>query len=68
MIAPKAKVIEAHHANLRRYCQILAAELTDLEREFLHRRIAETQKAIERLEAPDEDIQLSRGPACVRAA
>jgi len=44
--------IDAHRKNLRRYCQLLATDLTDLEREFIHRRIAETERALDRLERP----------------
>lgn len=44
--------IDAHRRNLVRYCQLLATDLTDLEREFIHRRIAETRRALEQLEAP----------------
>lgn len=42
--------IDAHRKNLRRYCQLLATDLTDLEREFIHRRIAETRRSLEQLE------------------
>ena len=42
--------IAAHRTNLVRYCQLLAIDLTDTEREFLHRRIAETRRALEQLE------------------
>jgi len=45
-----AALLEAHRGNLRRYCQLLATALTALEREQLHRRIAETRLALERLE------------------
>lgn len=41
--------IRAHRNNLERYCRLLAMELTDLERAFLHRRIAETRLALDEL-------------------
>jgi hypothetical protein len=44
-----AALIHAHRANLRRYCALLATELTELEREYLHRRIAETRHELDRL-------------------
>ena len=44
-------ILAAYRSNLRRYCQLLATDLTDLEREYLHRRIRETREALERLEA-----------------
>jgi len=42
--------INAHRQNLIRYCQLLAIDLTEAEREFIHRRIAETRRALEQLE------------------
>jgi hypothetical protein len=42
--------IEAHRKNLVRYCQLLATDLTELERDFIHRRIAETRRALDQLE------------------
>jgi hypothetical protein len=44
--------IEAHRMNLKRYCQLLATDLTELERDFIHRRIAETRRALDQLEGP----------------
>ena len=44
--------IEAHRKNLIRYCQLLATDVTELERDFIHRRIAETRRALEQLERP----------------
>lgn len=49
--------IDAHRTNLRRYCQLLATDLTDLEREFIHKRIAETRRALEQLEDSLADAQ-----------
>jgi hypothetical protein len=43
-------LLEAHRNNLNRYCRLLASELTPLERDYLHRRIAETRAAIDDLE------------------
>jgi hypothetical protein len=44
--------IEAHEANLKRYARLLATQLTDTERAFIHRRIAEERLALERLYSP----------------
>ena len=41
--------IAAHEANLKRYAWLLTTQLTDLERAFVHKRIAEERFAIERL-------------------
>jgi hypothetical protein len=42
--------IRGHRANLDRYARLLATNLTELERQYIHRRIAEEQAAISRLE------------------
>lgn len=42
--------IRGHKANLDRYARLLATNLTELERQYIHRRIAEEQAAITRLE------------------
>ncbi|MEJ2375563.1 MAG: hypothetical protein P8Y71_09125 [Pseudolabrys sp.] len=39
----------AHRANIDRYCRLLQTHLTDHEREFVERRIAEEQEALQRL-------------------
>jgi len=44
-----AALIEAHRNNLKRYCRLLATDLTDLERDYIHRRIAETQRELDRI-------------------
>ena len=44
-----AALIKAHRNNLERYCRLLATNLTDLERDYIHRRIAETQRELDRL-------------------
>jgi hypothetical protein len=44
-----AGLIKAHRNNLERYCRLLATNLTDLERDYIHRRIAETQQELDRL-------------------
>ncbi|MFZ5690652.1 MAG: hypothetical protein ACOY5F_05295 [Pseudomonadota bacterium] len=42
--------IRGHKANLDRYARLLATNLTELERQYIHRRIAEERAAISRLE------------------
>ena len=59
MTAMSAALLQAYQANHDRYCQLLATDLTNDERRDLHGRIAETQRAINRLEA-HEDLDLSR--------
>jgi len=40
--------IMSHQNNIRRYSRLLATDLTELEREYLHKRIAEEQAELER--------------------
>jgi hypothetical protein len=44
--------MRAHRANIRRYKRILQTNLTDLERQFVVRRLAEEQSAIRKLSRP----------------
>jgi hypothetical protein len=37
------------HRHIERYCRLLATELTDLERQYLHKRIAEEHAQLEQL-------------------
>jgi hypothetical protein len=47
----QAARIRTHQQNLDRYCRLLATDLTDLEREFLHKRIAQERLELERIKA-----------------
>jgi hypothetical protein len=42
--------IRSHRRNIKRYCRLLATELTDLERQYLHKRIADEHAELQRLE------------------
>src|SRR6266487_2664213 len=44
-----AKIL-GHRRNIQRYARLLAGELTELERQYLHKRIAEEQAELERLQ------------------
>ena len=44
-----------HRQNIERYCRLLATELTDLERRYLHKRIAEEHAQLERLKKTEEE-------------
>jgi hypothetical protein len=50
MIDVHAAQARGHRQNIERYCRLLATELTDLERQYLHRRIAEEHAQLEQLE------------------
>jgi hypothetical protein len=41
--------IRVHQGNLDRYCRLLTGHLTDVERQFLHKRIAEERTELERV-------------------
>ena len=47
--------VRSHRRNIERYCRLLATELTDLERQYLHKRIAEEYAQLERLEKSQSD-------------
>jgi hypothetical protein len=49
--------VRGHRQNIERYCRLLATELTDLERQYLHKRIAEEYAQLERLEKSQSDGQ-----------
>ena len=49
--------VRSHRRNIERYCRLLATELTDLERQYLHKRIAEEHAQLERLEKSKEEQQ-----------
>ena len=52
-----AKIL-SHQRNIKRYARLLATELTELERQYLHKRIAEEQAALERLQtSPPEQVE-----------
>jgi hypothetical protein len=50
MIDFHAAQARSHRRNIERYCRLLATELTDLERQYLHKRIAEEHAELGRLE------------------
>jgi hypothetical protein len=56
MMDDRTNRIRNHRRNIQRYGRLLATQLTDLERQYLHKRIAEEQAELERL-------ALQEGPA-----
>jgi len=60
MTDQRATRIRAHQQNLDRYCRLLAGDLPDSERQFLHKRIAEERLELERLQsAANSNIRLA---------
>jgi hypothetical protein len=55
MIDFKSVRARGHRQNIERYCRLLATELTDLERQYLHKRIAEEHAQLERLKKSKEE-------------
>jgi hypothetical protein len=51
-----AKIL-SHRRNIQRYGRLLATELTELERQYLHRRIAEEQAELERLQSEPQPVE-----------
>ena len=50
MVDLRTAKILGHRRTIERYCRLLATELTELERQYLHKRIAEEHVQLERLE------------------
>ena len=55
--------LRAHRQNVARYRQLLETRLTDLERDFVARRLGEEQLAIESLAATTLPLMLDERPA-----
>jgi hypothetical protein len=49
--------VRGHRRNIERYCRLLATELTDPERQYLHKRIAEEHAQLEQLAKRQENRQ-----------
>lgn len=60
MTADIDKAIQAvHQANIGRYRRLLATHLTDHERQFLERRLAEEQEALDKASRPNPPLELA---------
>jgi hypothetical protein len=57
-------LIRAHQNNINRYCRLLATDLTEVEREYVHKRIVEERQGLEKLLKPHR----RRGPPSAEAA
>jgi hypothetical protein len=51
--------VRRHQQNIKRYCRLLATELTDLERQYLHKRIAEEYAQLQHLEKGASKVDAS---------
>ena len=61
-----AKILR-HRANLRRYARLLVTQLTELEREYLHKRIEEEGAEVARLELERASQSSTGEESCYRA-
>ncbi len=52
MIEESFARLRTHRNNIQRYRQLLETTLTDLERQFIEKRLSEEQSALETLAAP----------------
>jgi len=50
MIDFDAAQVRSHRRNIERYCRLLVTELTNLERQYLHKRIADEHAQLKQLE------------------
>jgi hypothetical protein len=57
MIDFHATQMRGHRRNIERYCRLLATDLTELERQYLHKRIAEEHAQLEQLAKRQENRQ-----------
>jgi hypothetical protein len=61
MIDFKTAQVWRHQQNIKRYCRLLATELTDLERQYLHKRIGEEYAQLKQLEKAAPKANPSQG-------
>lgn len=59
-------LVAAHRANIGRYRRLLQTELTDLERAFIQRRLAEEHRALEELQSERRAGQSAASPPALR--
>jgi len=55
--------MRTHRRNIQRYSRLLATNLSDLERQYLHKRIVDEHSELERLEREPAEVIAARAPA-----
>ena len=55
----RAAKILSHERNIQRYSRLLATEITELERQYLHKQIAEERAELERWSRQDQSEDAS---------
>jgi hypothetical protein len=68
MIDENTTRLRTHRKNMSRYRRLLKTPLTDLEREFLERRLVEEQSALEALASDDFAVTPNHRPELPTAA
>ena len=70
MIDENLSLMRAHRNNIARYRKLLKTDLTDLERQFIERRLAEEQSAMEEIAASTFPLlfRLPASPATMRSS
>ena len=63
----RAAKISSHRRNIQRYSRLLATDITELEREYLHKRIAEERAELARWEMQPVQDESEDAPAVVVA-
>jgi len=63
MIDEKLAHLRTHRNNINRYHRLLTTRLTDVERQYLERRLCEEQAAMERLSATTFPLNLGASNA-----
>ena len=61
-------LIRAHQNNINRYCRLLATQLTDVERQYVHKRIVEEQQQLDELLKPPRSPKPAHSHAASLAA
>lgn len=61
MLDLRAAKILSHQRNIQRYSWLLATDLTELDRQYLQKRIAEEQAELERWEMQSMQVQSANG-------
>jgi hypothetical protein len=61
-------LIRAHQNNINRYCRLLVTQLTDVERQYVHRRIVEEQQHLDELLKPPRRPKPAQSDAAHQAA
>lgn len=68
MLDEKLARIRAHRNNIHRYRSLLATRLSDIERQFIERRLSEENSALEALASQTFPIALTMPPSPVLPA